>query len=180
MQARTRSIKENVILSAWKKTGIRPFNPQIFTDEDFGPSFASSTNRPLPKSFPVPNTNSTSLSELSYSSDDGTYNGSHDEDSNSRDSESEEGKSMEREKMDTMAADHPLNQDNQLDFPISAESTTLLSQHTTPLSLINVEDCRLLCEEGGREQPRIGHSYHPHRQTSQPPCTPVYSTRRQT
>jgi hypothetical protein len=44
MKARTVSLKENVILSAWKKTGIRPFNPQIFTDEDFRPSFVSSTN----------------------------------------------------------------------------------------------------------------------------------------
>ena len=44
MKARNKSITENLILSAWKKTGIRPFNPQVFTDEDFGPSFVSSTN----------------------------------------------------------------------------------------------------------------------------------------
>ena len=44
MKAHNKSITENLILSAWKKTGIRPFNPQVFTDEDFGPSFVLLTN----------------------------------------------------------------------------------------------------------------------------------------
>jgi uncharacterized coiled-coil protein SlyX len=186
MKARTKSIKNKLILGAWKKTGIRPFNPQIFTDEDFGPSFVSSTNRPLPDSFPVANTISDSSSESSYSSSDGTYNGNNDEDSDGRDSESEEGNlgGMERDERDTEAASQlnnaadSLNQDN---LPVSAESTTLLSQQPTPLT--NVEDRRLLREEGGRnpsEQPNIGEHSHPCRQTSQSPCSLVYSTRRQT
>ncbi|KAH8994810.1 DDE superfamily endonuclease-domain-containing protein [Lactarius akahatsu] len=50
--ARTESFKESTILSAWKKSGIRPLNPQIFSKFDFAPSFCSSTNPPLPETFP--------------------------------------------------------------------------------------------------------------------------------
>lgn len=35
------------IMNAFKKTGICPYNPQVFTDEDFAPSFV--TDRPLPE-----------------------------------------------------------------------------------------------------------------------------------
>ncbi|KAL4711355.1 hypothetical protein ACJJTC_019196 [Scirpophaga incertulas] len=36
----------NNILNAFKKAGISPYNPEIFTDEDFAPSFV--TDRPMP------------------------------------------------------------------------------------------------------------------------------------
>ncbi|CAH1966294.1 unnamed protein product [Acanthoscelides obtectus] len=36
----------NNIMNAFKKAGISPYNPDIFTDEDFAPSFV--TDRPLP------------------------------------------------------------------------------------------------------------------------------------
>ena len=51
LAARTESITEELIISAWRQSGIRPLNPQVFTDEDFAPSYASSTNPPLPVSF---------------------------------------------------------------------------------------------------------------------------------
>ena len=51
MAARTESMKEETILSAWTKSGIRPLNPQVFTEEDFAPSYASSINPPLPVPF---------------------------------------------------------------------------------------------------------------------------------
>ena len=97
MKACTNSIKESVILNAWKKTGIRPFDSQIFKDDDFGPSFASSTNQPLPHSFPVPDTNSDLSRKPAVSSSDG----SSEEDSDGRDSKSEErnaGKDVEEMK----------------------------------------------------------------------------------
>ncbi|KAH9011109.1 hypothetical protein EDB83DRAFT_2322290 [Lactarius deliciosus] len=53
MIARRESFKESTILSAWEKSGIRPLNPSIFDKDDYGPSYASSINPPLPDSFPV-------------------------------------------------------------------------------------------------------------------------------
>lgn len=40
---------QDIIFSAWKKAGLHPFNPEVFTDEDFAPSLVSSTkgNRPI-------------------------------------------------------------------------------------------------------------------------------------
>lgn len=36
----------NNIMNAFKKAGISPYNPNIFTDQDFAPSFV--TDRPMP------------------------------------------------------------------------------------------------------------------------------------
>jgi hypothetical protein len=52
MAARTKSVTEGLIISAWRRSGIRPLNPDVFTEEDFTPSYASSTKPPLPVSFP--------------------------------------------------------------------------------------------------------------------------------
>jgi hypothetical protein len=52
MAARAKSVKEGLILSAWRRSGIRPLNPDVFTEEDFAPSYALSTKPPLPVSFP--------------------------------------------------------------------------------------------------------------------------------
>ena len=52
MAARAKSVKEELILSAWRRSGIRPLNPDVFTEEDFAPSYASSTKPPLPVPFP--------------------------------------------------------------------------------------------------------------------------------
>ena len=50
--ARNIAFKEDTILQAWRKSGIRPLNPNIFTEADFAPSIASSTQVQLPRSFP--------------------------------------------------------------------------------------------------------------------------------
>ena len=60
MAACTESFKEKTILSAWRKSGISPFDPGRFTAPDFGPSIPSSFKAPLPKSFPMPPTDSES------------------------------------------------------------------------------------------------------------------------
>ena len=54
MTARTESITEDLIVSVWRRSGIRPPNPKVFTEEDFAPSYSSSTSPPLPVSFPSP------------------------------------------------------------------------------------------------------------------------------
>ncbi|KAJ3985250.1 hypothetical protein F5890DRAFT_1553361 [Lentinula detonsa] len=41
------------IEQAWRKSGIKPFNPDIFTDKDFAPSIPSSTQARFPESFPT-------------------------------------------------------------------------------------------------------------------------------
>lgn len=46
------SFKDTTILQAWKKSGIHPFNPGIFTAADYTPSIPSSTKTHLPASFP--------------------------------------------------------------------------------------------------------------------------------
>ena len=45
------SFKDKTVLSAWKKSGISPLNPEIFTQRDFGPSFATSIKPLFPASF---------------------------------------------------------------------------------------------------------------------------------
>jgi hypothetical protein len=56
MIACAESFKELTVLSAWERSGIRPFNPNIFGEGDYGPSYSSSVNPPLPDSFPAPDT----------------------------------------------------------------------------------------------------------------------------
>ncbi|KAJ3715225.1 hypothetical protein DFJ43DRAFT_1160523 [Lentinula guzmanii] len=66
---RTTAFKESTILAAWRKSGICPLNPEIFTEADYAPSITSSTQIQLPKSFPkhLPRT-------LDASSDDAEFN----------------------------------------------------------------------------------------------------------
>lgn len=49
----TESVNEGIILSAWRKSGIRPLNPEIFKDSDFAASFSSSIKLRFPPSFPI-------------------------------------------------------------------------------------------------------------------------------
>jgi len=52
LKARSRCIKRQLIQSAFKKTGIYPFNPEVFTDKDFALSNATSSKAHVPESFP--------------------------------------------------------------------------------------------------------------------------------
>ncbi|KAF9067509.1 hypothetical protein BDP27DRAFT_1422803 [Rhodocollybia butyracea] len=51
-EARKTAFTERTILASWRKSGICPLNPSIFTDADFAPSIISSTKNQLPASFP--------------------------------------------------------------------------------------------------------------------------------
>lgn len=47
-----RAMTKATIELGFRKTGIHPFNPHVFTKADFGPSCACSTQRRLPDSYP--------------------------------------------------------------------------------------------------------------------------------
>lgn len=47
-----KAITQELIIKAFRKTGISPFNPSVFLEEDFGPSMTSSTTLHLPSSYP--------------------------------------------------------------------------------------------------------------------------------
>ncbi|KAK0481103.1 DDE superfamily endonuclease-domain-containing protein, partial [Armillaria luteobubalina] len=52
MKARRAAFKPETILKAWRKAGIRPINPDIFTEADYAPSYSTSTQMHVPPSFP--------------------------------------------------------------------------------------------------------------------------------
>ena len=50
--ARKKSFTKKNISQAWRKSGLNPLNPTLFTPSDFAPSHRSSTNVYAPSSFP--------------------------------------------------------------------------------------------------------------------------------
>ena len=48
------TFKSGTIVSAFQKSGIRPLNPDIFTDKDYAPSIPTSTGAYVPESYPTP------------------------------------------------------------------------------------------------------------------------------
>jgi hypothetical protein len=66
--ARRKAFKSENIFQAWKKSGLRPLNADLFTASDFAPSHSSSTVCHAPQSFP-----SGMLHVPDASSDDGTF-----------------------------------------------------------------------------------------------------------
>ncbi|KAJ3979035.1 hypothetical protein F5890DRAFT_1559293 [Lentinula detonsa] len=52
MAARALAFKESTILASWRKSGIHPMNPDIFSEADFAPSITTSTQLHWPSSFP--------------------------------------------------------------------------------------------------------------------------------
>lgn len=54
IKLREKAFKSETIPKAWEKSSLNPFNPNIFTAEDFAPSALSSTLAILPSTFPIP------------------------------------------------------------------------------------------------------------------------------
>ncbi|KAI6016183.1 hypothetical protein EDC04DRAFT_2528469, partial [Pisolithus marmoratus] len=52
MKAWEKAFMQANILEAWWRTGIHPFNPDIFSAADYAPSNVSSTSDQLPMSYP--------------------------------------------------------------------------------------------------------------------------------
>src|ERR1700677_1326345 len=120
MTACTESFKEKTILSAWRKSGISPFDPGRFTLHDFGPSIPLSFKAPLPKSFPMPPPHPQSSDDDDISV---VVDGVNDSDTEVENEESDEGDEGNVDKEVGDRADH-LNQDIGNEFPVLAESTT--------------------------------------------------------
>ncbi|KAG1723713.1 uncharacterized protein EDB91DRAFT_1255529 [Suillus paluster] len=53
MAAQAQAFTEEMITKAWKNSGIHPLDPHIFTNKDFAPSMATSTEAHVPPSFPI-------------------------------------------------------------------------------------------------------------------------------
>ena len=53
IQSTRSAMTKDLIAKAFEKTGLYPVNRQIFTEEDFAPSKASSTIAHVPSSFPA-------------------------------------------------------------------------------------------------------------------------------
>ena len=141
MMARTESFKETTILSAWKKSGIVPFNPGVFTSEDFGPSLPLSFKALLPKSFPMQSDNSDSDSP-----DDHVSVG----DSSESEQENEEGDTSEEEVGDCADC---LNQDVSSELPFLAQATDSSPSLFPPPSNAPTPTQHCLSHEEGGEPP---------------------------
>lgn len=72
LATRNKVITPHLIIKAFWKTGIFPFNPSIFSDGDFGPSMASSSMVHVPSSYPdlTPSSPPATLTDDEDSDDD--------------------------------------------------------------------------------------------------------------
>jgi len=53
MKVRNQTFTPELIITAWRKTGLYPFNPNVFTELDYSPSQLTSTEVHYPLSFPA-------------------------------------------------------------------------------------------------------------------------------
>jgi hypothetical protein len=161
MIACAESFKESTVLSAWERSGIRPFNPNIFGEGDYGPSYSLSVNPPLPDSFPAPDT-ATDSSGLDTWTFEDNIDKEPDNDSNVESVHSSDSES-DNEELEVVLSDVPnhdsavelLNRGDQPDLPILVQSTNRVP---TPMRLEHLflnatpTTCEGFCEEG-RESP---------------------------
>ncbi|KAH9014785.1 hypothetical protein EDB85DRAFT_1899036 [Lactarius pseudohatsudake] len=145
-------MKEHVVLSAWRRSGIRPLDPEVFTEEDFAPSYASSIKPQLP----VPLYGLANSPKVPRPSGD-----REDENGNEINSDGEsDGGVMDPDLSGSNVAHGNLPSSTPHlaispgDLPLSAQSTTppLLSQPPRTNDSES-ETSRVLHEEGRREPP---------------------------
>ncbi|KAL4080442.1 hypothetical protein J3A83DRAFT_4366767 [Scleroderma citrinum] len=76
MAARTKVFTSEIILKAWKNSGICPLNPHLFKDQDFTPSMSTSTEAHVPSSYPVELHELPDLQDITTDDDDKCSSGS--------------------------------------------------------------------------------------------------------
>ncbi|KAF8147612.1 hypothetical protein K438DRAFT_1779932 [Mycena galopus ATCC 62051] len=54
LEVRKKSMTKANIISAFRKTGIRPLDPTVFKEEEYAPSWTTSTQTHLPDTYPCP------------------------------------------------------------------------------------------------------------------------------
>jgi hypothetical protein len=138
MAARTESITDELITMAWRKSGIRPLNPQVFTEADFAPSYGSSFNPQFPVFFP------NEPGHLVSSTVSGPFSGAIDEAN-----EGFEVPGVESDDVPRGGSSSMLNQMPDLEV---TTNLPLLAQPTTHLPQSNETGC-ILREEGRGESP---------------------------
>lgn len=87
MIAREEAFKEETIRKAWKSCGLNPLDPGKFTEEDYAPSYTTSTTLHLPETYPV---DEPPPDEIDLSSDDPMYEPTINSELSDSDSESSE------------------------------------------------------------------------------------------
>ena len=155
MAARTQSVNEELVISAWRRSGIRPLNPDVLTEEDFAPSYSSSTSPPLPVSFPDSTNHLDPLSGGANEGNDGAEN-----------TGAESGTLIDASGLNVARGSS--SRPNQVPGPEITHNFPLLAQ-PTPLLPQSNERSHLLHEEGRREPPnQPGAQGHAHRCTQLP------------
>ncbi len=147
MVARTESFKESTILSAWRKSGIRPLDPTIFSLLEFGPSFVSLTNPPLPESFPVQDLENEEALDLSSGNES---HGSGDEGGREETKRDTEDHAAVADPEPTLWFNHAISP-NPSDLPNLAQSTTPLPPLDPLLLNLNGTKTSHVHHEGGGE-----------------------------
>lgn len=108
LMVRDQCMSRNVILAAWKKTGLSPLNPGIFDDDDFAPSNVTSTRSYMPDDFPLPRQgepkSAEDVEDAEDDEDEGSADGS-DSESESTETESEPDSESSDEEQDSQEAD---------------------------------------------------------------------------
>ena len=108
MQARGESFKPETIRKAFEKSGIRPLDPTVFTDEDFAPSIASSTQAHVPPSYPQATFGYQRYSPVPIIRDDPHLDGDADDSDDDDSSDEDEDTIMDTETSTTHPADASL------------------------------------------------------------------------
>jgi hypothetical protein len=63
MELRPNFLTKKIIKSSWAHTGNYPINPSVFDDDDYAPSFVTSTHSHLPSGYPVDDVHSATASK---------------------------------------------------------------------------------------------------------------------
>ena len=175
----TESIKESTILSAWRKSGINPFDPEIFTTEDMAPNVVTLTNVPLPESFPdLPND-----SKVSYrTSGDKMYMDSSDglDSEGGGEKDHDNGDNQDDDAEHVSAESHAIIPHQEISSDLNVHRSTI----TTPPPLGQhhpLDDSATRCifsEEGGESSshPRIWGCSPPHMQSDSLSAVPIHVT----
>jgi hypothetical protein len=141
MAIRRAKFKPTTIISAFRKSGIRPLNPDIFTDEDYAPSIPTSTAAHVPSSYPTQRLSAMPISAvfgdweddesaIDSDSSDEDYEDSDDESSN--DSDDEDDNDNGNDNNDINDSENEDQQDHPPTTPSAGHHAHTTSRDETP------------------------------------------------
>ena len=131
--ARKKAFTKQNISQAWRKSGLCPLNPDLFTGSDFAPSHRSSTNCHTPQSFPrmphVPDLPSDDSAFDPAQFQGNTVSDSDYNDNNSECSHSNSEKSVHEESSANMESDISEDEIERQETPVARHSRANQSDH---------------------------------------------------